>query len=124
VTKFILLKHTDYRIMFVEFADFFLVGEVPLNSENGELIISEVRKISQKKPVKYFVFGHYHPRYLGGIRPFIRKGANVICSKMDEEYLEYIARSPHTLNPDSLHLERRPLKIVSIKDSLSISDGS
>lgn len=121
---FIELKHTDDRIMLVEFSDFFLVAEAPLNSENGELIISEARKISPKKPVKYFIFGHYHPHYLGGIRPFIHKGANIVCLKMDEEYLEYIARSPHTLNPDSLHLKTRPLKIVSIKDSLKISDGN
>jgi hypothetical protein len=76
---FIELKHTDDKVMVVEFNDFLLVAEAPLNSKNGELIISEAKKIAPNKPIKYFVFGHYHPHYLGGMRPFIHKGAKIIC---------------------------------------------
>jgi glyoxylase-like metal-dependent hydrolase (beta-lactamase superfamily II) len=120
---FIELKHTDDRVMVVEFNDFLLVAEAPVNSENGELIISEAKKIAPNKPIKYFVFGHYHPHYLGGMRPFIHKGAKIICSKADQEYVTYLANVPHTLSPDSLQTEPKPLLIEEIKDSLSITDG-
>lgn len=119
---FIELKHTDDRVMVVEFNEFLLVAEAPINSENGELIISEAKKIAPNKPIKYFVFGHYHPHYLGGMRPFIHKGAKIICSKVDEEYITYLANAPHTLSPDSLQIEPKPLLIEEIKDSLSIKD--
>lgn len=120
---FIELKHTDDKIMVVEFADFLLVAEAPLNSKNGELIISEAAKIAPSKPIKYFVFGHHHPHYLGGIRPFISKGVTVICSDINKDYVQYLAEAKHTLNPDGLELHPRKLEAKLIKDSLNISDG-
>ncbi|MCF6360641.1 MAG: hypothetical protein L3J29_07750 [Cyclobacteriaceae bacterium] len=120
---FLELKHTNDRVMIVEFSTFLVVAEAPLNSENGELIIAEAKKIAPNKPIKYFVFGHYHPHYLGGIRPFIHKGASIICSDVTKEYVTYIANAPHTLNPDSLQVEPKPLVVEVLKDSLLISDG-
>jgi hypothetical protein len=120
---FIELKHTDDRVMVVEFSDFLLVAESPLNSVNGELIISEAMKIAPDKPIKYFVFGHYHSHYLGGMRPFIHKGAKIICLKANQDYVNYLANAQHTLFPDSLQLQPKPLIIEEIKDSLKITDG-
>lgn len=119
---FIELKHTDDKVMVVEFSDFLLVAEAPINSKNGELIIAEANKIAPNKPIKYFVFGHYHPHYLGGIRPFISRGAKIIASKADQEYVNYIASAPHSLNPDNLHLQPKPVLFEEIKDSLTITD--
>ena len=120
---FIELKHTDDRVMFVEFSDFLLVAEAPLNSQNGELIISKAKAIAPNKPIKYFVFGHYHPHYLGGMRPFIHKGANIICSKNNQEYVAYLVKAPHTLSPDSLQIEPKPLLTEEVKDSMTVTDG-
>ena len=119
---FIDIKHTNDKIMVVEFSDFLLVAEAPLSSKNGELIISEAKKIAPNKPIKYFVFGHYHPHYLGGMRPFIHKGATILCVKSNEEYVKYLANAPHTLNPDSLQLQPKLLQTKEIKDSLTITD--
>lgn len=120
---FIELKHTDDKCLVVEFKDFLLIAEAPLNSKNGELLINEARKIAPAKPIRYFVFGHYHPHYTGGMRPFIHKGAKIICTKGDEEYVKYLASAPHTLNPDSLQLQPKALQIQEVKDSLTITDG-
>ncbi len=117
------LKHTDDKILIVEFTNFLLVAEAPLNSENGELIIEEARKIAPMKPIRYFVFGHYHPHYLGGIRPFVQKGAKIITSKQNMEYVSFIVNAEHTINPDSLQIDPKPLVFEEIKDSLKISDG-
>ncbi len=120
---FIELKHTDDRVMVVEFSDFLLIAEAPVNSKNGELIISEANKIAPNKPIKYFVFGHYHPHYLGGIRPFIHGGAKIICSKADQEYVEYLASTTHSLNPDDLQKQPKPVVFEEVKDSLTIADA-
>lgn len=117
---FIELEHTDDRVMVVEFENYMLVAEAPLNSKNGELIISEVKKIAPQKPIKYFIFGHHHPHYLGGLRAFVHKGATIICTDISKEYVEYIANSSHSLKADSLHLEHKVLKTQIIKDSLTI----
>ncbi len=120
---FLELKHTDDKVMLVEFSDFLLVAEAPLNSKNGELIIEEARKIAPNKPIKYFVFGHYHPHYLGGLRAFVHAGARIICSKEDSEYVRYIAEAPHTIQPDALQTAPKSLIFDEIKDTKTITDG-
>jgi glyoxylase-like metal-dependent hydrolase (beta-lactamase superfamily II) len=129
------VKHSDH-IYFVEFAqanaqsiivefnDFLVVAEAPLSSENGELLIAEARKIAPKKPIRYFLFGHYHPHYLGGVRPFVHKGATILMTEPDTAYLQYLVNAPHTLQPDSLQLQPKPAKTEFIKDKKIISDGT
>ncbi|MGB3467329.1 MAG: hypothetical protein WBA74_18745 [Cyclobacteriaceae bacterium] len=117
------LKHTDDRVLVVEFKDYMLVAEAPLNSKNGELIIEQVRKIAPEKPVKYFVFGHHHPHYLGGLRAFVHKGATILCTEQSEEYVEFIASARHSLQPDSLHLEPKELTTKTIKDQYVLDNG-
>ena len=120
---FVELKHSDDKVMIVEFKDFLLVAEAPLNSSNGELIIQEARKIAPGKPIKYFVFGHHHPHYLGGLRPFIHKEATVLCTPFNKDYVSYIAKAPHTLNPDSLQIQPKDLKAEEIQEGKTITDG-
>lgn len=121
---FIQLKHTDDKVMIVEFRDFLVVAEAPLNSSNGELIINEARKIAPNKPIRYFIFGHFHTHYIGGVRAFVHKGATVLAAKANIPYVDYIVHAAHTLVPDSLQLEPKPLKIEDIGESKTITDGS
>jgi glyoxylase-like metal-dependent hydrolase (beta-lactamase superfamily II) len=120
---FVLLKHTDGRAMIVEFADFLVVTEAPLNSENGELIIQEARKIAPGKPIKYFLFSHFHPDYTGGMRSFVHAGATVLCCSTDVPYVTYLAAAPHSLQPDNLEREPVALKTEEINDTKVITDG-
>jgi hypothetical protein len=74
------LIHTDDKVMIVELDDYLFIAEAPLNAKNGELIISEAKKIAPLKPIKYFAFGHHHPHYLGGVRAFVHKEATILCT--------------------------------------------
>lgn len=120
---FIDLAHTDDKVMMVEIDDYVLVAEAPINSKNGELIISEVKKIAPSKPIKYFVFGHHHPHYLGGLRAFVHQESTILCTDISEKYVEYIANVPHTIQPDRLQFEPKPIKTQIIKDSLSLGEN-
>ncbi|MFK7981909.1 MAG: hypothetical protein AB8G86_18155 [Saprospiraceae bacterium] len=82
---FINLNHCGTRSLMVEFSNFVLVAESPLNSKNGALLLKEVKKIALNKPIKYFTFGHFYPHYMGGIRPFIHHEASIICTKADRD---------------------------------------
>jgi len=116
---FIDLAHTDDRVLVVEIDDYIIVAEAPLNPANGELIISEIKKFAPNKEIKYFIFGHHHPHYLGGVRAFAHKGATIICNEFNSDYIKQITNSQHSLRPDSLHLDPKPIKIKTIKDSIS-----
>lgn len=120
---FLELKHTDDRVLVVEFNDFLVVAEAPLTSENGEAILAETRRIAPGKPVRYFVFGHYHPHYLGGLRPFVRHGTTILCGPGTADYVRTLASAPRTLRPDSLQLHPRPLQVEEVTSSKTITDG-
>ena len=117
------LAHTDDKVLVVEFDTFLLVAEAPLTSANGELIIREAHKIAPGKPIRYFVAGHYHPHYLGGVRPFVRRGATVLTTAGTRPYVQYLAAAPRTLRPDSLHRQPQPLKTEEITTSKTIAEG-
>lgn len=117
------LPHTDDRVLVVEFDSFLLVAEAPLSSANGELIIREARRLAPGKPIRYFVAGHYHPHYLGGVRPFVHAGATVLTTDLGQPYVQYLASAPHTLRPDSLQLRPRPLHTELIQTSKTLAEG-
>jgi glyoxylase-like metal-dependent hydrolase (beta-lactamase superfamily II) len=117
------LKHVETKVGLVEFEDFLVVLDAPLNSANGELIILEAKKIAPGKPIRYFAFGHHHPWYIGGVRAFIHKGIKVLSVESDIPYLQFIANAAHTLKPDSLHLQPKPLLTEVLDSHMTITDG-
>jgi glyoxylase-like metal-dependent hydrolase (beta-lactamase superfamily II) len=118
------LKHTDDKAMVVEFKDFLLIAEAPGSTTNGELILREAKKIAPSKPVRYFVAGHHHADYMGGLRAFVSEGSQIICNNANREYIKYIANAPHTLNPDELQLHPKPLVLDTlVGNSKVITDG-
>jgi len=120
---FINLKHTDDKVMVVEFKDFMLVAEAPLNSKNGDIIVAEAHKIAPNKPIRYFAFCHYHPHYTGGIRPFVYEGSTIISTAGDTAYIRYLATNPHSLEPDKLHTDPKAIKFELIDSQKTITDG-
>ena len=122
---FLELKHTDDRVLVVEFTHFLLVAEAPLSSANGELIISAAQRLAPGKPIRYFVAGHYHPHYLGGLRPFVARGATVLVGAGAGDYARYLAAAPRTLRPDSLQRRPRPAQVeeIPLHGRKTIADG-
>ncbi|PZF74013.1 MBL fold metallo-hydrolase [Taibaiella soli] len=120
---FINLEHTNDRVMVVEFKDFLLVAEAPLNSKNGDIIVAEAHKIAPDKPIRYFAFSHYHPHYTGGLRPFVHEGATVLSTAGDTAYIRYLATNPHSLAPDKLYTDPKPLQFEIIDSQKTITDG-
>ncbi len=120
---FIDLKDAHNRTMVVEFKDYLLVAEAPLTTGNGETIIARAREIAPGKPVRYFVFGHHHPHYLGGLRAFVHDGATVLSTRMDSAYVTQLASFKRTIRPDILAREPRPLRLELFDQGKTISDG-
>ncbi len=117
------MPHTESMALLVEFKTFFVAIDVPLNSENGELVLAEARKIALGKPVKYYAFGHHHPWALGGVRPFIHNGTTILTLPRDVDYVTFIADAKHTLKPDSLQLQPKTVQIEQMDSVKTISDG-
>jgi hypothetical protein len=117
------LEQAESRVMLVNFKDFLLIAEAPLTTENGELIINKAHELFPKKPIKYFVFGHHHPWYLGGVRAFVHAGATILVQPMDSAYVKFIATNAHALRPDILETEPRVPMFEYFDSTKTISDG-
>lgn len=117
------LPQAESAALLVEFKDFFVVIDAPLNSRNGDLILEEAKKIAPNKPVRHYAFCHHHPWYIGGIRPFIHAGAMVIAQPTNTEYIQYIIANPHSIEPDSQHLDPKHLLIEEVDATKTVTDG-
>ena len=116
--------HAESRSLLVEFDDFFVAIDVPFNSNNGERVLEEAARVAPLKPVRYFAFGHHHPWYVGGIRPFVHRGATVLIREENSAYVHSLIAASHATRPDSLHLDPRPLHTKMVDTLLHVSDGS
>lgn len=117
------LKHDDFQSLIIEFEDFLVVTEAPLNSANGELVIAEAQRIAPGKPIRYFLFNHFHNWYSGGFRPFVQRGVTILSKGGNKPYLDYLASAPHTIDNDRLQQDPKAVKFEELKDSATISDG-
>jgi phosphoribosyl 1,2-cyclic phosphodiesterase len=74
------------------------------------------------KPIRYLVLTHHHMDHTGGMRTYVAEGATIIAPSQSIEYLEKAVRAPHTLVPDELEKNPRPLKIHGVFENMTIKD--
>ena len=99
----------------VEFKEFALVIESPLDEARSLAVIEEVVKLVPDKPIRFIVNTHDHYDHLGRLRTYLHVGATVITHQRNRlfyetELLNYV---PRTLEPD----------LVSLYPPTEISEG-
>ena len=120
---FLHLPHCESRTTLVEFRDFLMVIDAPKSSANGKLILDKIAELRLGKPVKYFTFGHHHPHYLGGVRPFVAAGTTILTTKKIAPYIKQVVDFEHSRQPDELQLNPRGLSLKTFEHQMEISDG-
>lgn len=111
-----------YQSTVVEFSDYVVVIEGAQNAARSQTIITEAMRLTNGKPIRYFVTTHTHFDHIGGIRDFVAQGATIVVNDMDVEWYERALNTPHTLNPDlAERLGARPV-IEGAGDGYVIED--
>jgi hypothetical protein len=90
------------RSMIAEFADSLIVMECAVSSANGERLVDAIKTRWPNKPIRWFLFSHHHPHYLGGLRALVAAGAGVATTPGNVDYVKEITRWPFTRSPDRL----------------------
>ncbi len=104
------------RSLVLEFADHLVLLETSSDVPHGERLRAAIGALSTK-PVRYVAFGHHHPDYTGGLRPFIADSATIVCPGSDAAYVAEIAHWSFLLEPDRLW-KRRPGGLTPPIDTL------
>ncbi len=122
------LNSLNNKILVSEYADHFDIYEVPKGIKINKDIIAEVSSINPTKKIKNIFVSHHHPDHAGGLRAYSDKNINVITTTNNVEFLDRIAKLPHTLSevreigPSLLSFEVIPANgFKKFKDSLNES---
>ena len=118
------LDDIDSRTLIVEFADHLAIIEVAVGSANGERIVDAARRQWPNKPVRYGLFSHHHPHYLGGLRALMAEGATIVTTPGNETFVRSLAERPFTLEPDRFARAPRPVNVVTFSDRYELADST
>jgi glyoxylase-like metal-dependent hydrolase (beta-lactamase superfamily II) len=91
------------------------VLEAPVSTEVGDAIIKALEEEKPGHPFLYVAASHHHPHYIGGMRPFVHRGATVVCPAEVMDYVRNIIERPRTLRPDELSISRREPRMVGVE---------
>jgi glyoxylase-like metal-dependent hydrolase (beta-lactamase superfamily II) len=108
----------------VEFKNYVVLVECPLNDERALMVLDTVKKTIPNKPVRYVVNTHHHFDHLGGLRACVAQGATIITQAENRPYYETVWAQPHTLNPDRLAKSPSKPVIETVTDKRVLTDGT
>ena len=118
------LSGGTHNSILVEFKDYVVVVEAPLNEARSPAVIAEVKKLVPGKPIKYLINTHHHFDHSGGIRTYVAEGATVITNEGNKSFYQQAWKQPRTLDPDELAKNPKKPTFITYKDKYVLSDGT
>jgi glyoxylase-like metal-dependent hydrolase (beta-lactamase superfamily II) len=113
-----------HHSVIVNFNDYVVVIEAPLDEARSSAVISEVKKLYFNKPIRYLVNTHAHFDHAGGIRTYAAEGATILTYQMNKPYYEKTFAMPRTLAPDKLSQSKKRAVIEAVPEKKVLTDGT
>jgi hypothetical protein len=113
----------NHRSVVFEFDDHLTLFEVPVNEARSKAVIDKARTLSQK-PLTHVIVSHHHFDHSGGLRAAVAEGLTVVTFRGNEEFFKDLVARKHTIVPDALAKNPRPLKLELVDDALTLKDKS
>jgi len=116
------LAGQSHHSVLVEFADHLMLIEAPQSEARTLAVIAKAKEIVPKKPLTQLVTTHHHFDHTAGMRAAIAEGMSVITQAGNKEWVENMARRPHTLQPDYLSKNATRLEVVTVDEEKEFKD--
>src|ERR1051326_6479226 len=113
-----------HHSMAIEMKDYIVVEDVPNNVARATAVLAKAKELIPNKPIRYVVTSHHHWDHLGGIRMAMNEGATIVTYQTNKAFLERVAKTPHTINPDPLAASKKGAKVQTVGEKYVITDGS
>lgn len=114
----------SHHSLAVEMRDHIVVVDVPNNEARAAAVLAKAKETIPNKPIRYVATSHHHWDHLGGIRTAIDEGATIVTHESNRRFLERVAKTPHTLEPDRLAASKKPVRIQTVGDKGVLTDGT
>ena len=108
----------------VEFKDYVVLVECPLNDGRAVAVIEAVKRAIPGKPIRYAVNSHHHFDHLGGVRACVAEGSSIVTAAENKPYYEKLWAMPHTVSPDRLTKAPKKPVIEAMADKRVFTDGT
>src|SRR5206468_11113262 len=92
----------SYYWVIVEFKDYIMMLEAGQSEARALACITETKKLTPNKPIRYVMNTHPHSDHTGGLPAMVADGATIITQKNNEAFLEKALNTPRTLLNDTL----------------------
>lgn len=113
----------SHNSLVVAMKDYLVVFDAPQNEAQSRWTIDAAKAKYPGKPIKYLVMTHHHMDHMGGARTYVAEGATIIIGSPDKAHTAAELSAPRTLHPDALQKNPKPVKIVEVKDKMTLKDG-
>ena len=118
------LAGQSHHSVVVEFADHLTLIESPQNDTRALAVIAKARELRPNKPLTTVVVTHHHFDHSGGVRAAVSEGLSVIAHKSTAAFFQSAMTRPHTIVPDALSKNPKPLKIETVDEELELKDAT
>jgi glyoxylase-like metal-dependent hydrolase (beta-lactamase superfamily II) len=117
------LAGQSHHSVLAEFADHLVLIEAPQSEGRTLAVIAKAKELVPSKPLTRIVTSHHHFDHTAGIRAAIAEGMTVVTHKANAAFFEEVAKRPHTLQPDTLQKNPKPVKLEPVDDALTLKDS-
>jgi hypothetical protein len=114
----------NHRSILFEFADHLVLFEVPVNEARSKAVIDTARTLRPEKPLTHVIVSHHHFDHSGGLRTAVAEGLTVITYRGNVELFKELVARKHSLVPDELEKNPKPLKIEPVDDEVTLKDSA
>ena len=114
----------DYHTVAIEQSDKIVLVEAPENDARTLAAIAKARELRPGKPLGPLVNTHHHFDHAGGVRAAISQGLTIITHEGNKDFYESVVYPRrHTIQPDALAKNPKPLKLTAVDGKLILRDS-
>jgi glyoxylase-like metal-dependent hydrolase (beta-lactamase superfamily II) len=106
----------------VEFADHLMLIEAPQSEARTLAVIKKAKETVPNKPLTELVITHHHFDHTAGMRAAIAEGLTVITQAGNKEWVDNMARRPHTIQQDVLAKNVSRLNVETVDAEREFKD--
>jgi glyoxylase-like metal-dependent hydrolase (beta-lactamase superfamily II) len=118
------LTGQTHHSLAIEMRDHIVVVDTPNTEARAVAVLAKAKELIPNKPIRFVVTSHHHWDHLGGIRAAMDEGATIVTHQSNKAFLERVAKTPHTLVPDRLAASHKGVKVRTVGDKGTLTDGS
>jgi hypothetical protein len=113
----------EHSVLF-EFADHLVLFETPGDDDRTLAVIRKARETVPGKPLTFAINSHHHFDHAGGFRAAVSEGLTMYAYRDNQALFREVAARKHTLRPDALAKNPKPLKFQAVDDMLTMKDSA